>query len=139
MDMTIFDEFDRIFNRMAGYHRPAWYGITMGRDGCSAVDRLGNAQSGIRPIQVDVIPDEKNNEVKLVAEIPGVEKKDIQITMDDDRVSIRVVRNGTTYEAGVPVDGGADRKSVRASYRNGILEIVFGLADKPKGTVVRVE
>ena len=109
----------------------------MSGDGCLTAGRPDNA--GARPIQVESIVDEKSNEVKLVAEIPGVEKKDIQITLEDDRVTIKAVRNGTTYEAGVPVDSGIDRDGARASYRNGILEIVFGLSNKPKGTVVRVE
>ena len=43
-------------------------------------------------------------------------------------MSIRASRGDTEYEGRVPVRDGMDRDSVRAAYRNGILEV-----DRPGG------
>lgn len=145
MNMTTFNEFDRLLNRLHNsFGRPVWYGyeLSVDMDGCPTVCRLGGTapqEGSSRPIQVESIVDDKRNEIKLVAEIPGVEKKDINVTLEEAGVAIKAIRDKITYEATVPLYNEVDRDSVRASYRNGILEVIFGVSDKPKGTVVRVE
>lgn len=155
----MFEEFDRIFGRMpdrlfetagsvdgsrcdcAPTH---WYGysVAVGPDGRPVVREFGNMKpdhAGGRSIQVDTIVDEKKNEVKMVAEIPGVEKKDIDIVLEDEGIAISATRGQTKYHANVPLQHGVNRDTIKASYRNGILEIVFGIEDKPKGKTVRVD
>lgn len=157
--MTMFEEFDRIFSRMPGRlfeeagsvdgsqrdcAPSRWYGysVTVGLDGRPVVREFGNmkpSHAGGRNIQVDTIVDEKKNEVKMVAEIPGVEKKDIDIVLEDEGVAICATRGEIKYRANVPLQHGVNRDTIKASYRNGILEIVFGVEDKPKGKTVRVD
>lgn len=157
--MTMFEEFDRIFSRMPGRLFEAtgsvdgsqcncaptrWYGysVTVGSDGRPVVREFGNMKpghAGSRNIQVDTIVDEKKNEVKMVAEIPGVEKKDIDIVLEDEGVAISATRGQIKYHTNVPLQHGVNRDTIKASYRNGILEIVFGVEDKPKGKTVRVD
>ena len=155
----MFEEFDRIFGRMPSRLFEAadsadgtqcdcaparWYGysVVVGPDGRPAVREFGNTRpghAGSRSIQVDTIVDEKNNEVKMVAEIPGVEKKDINIVLEDEGVAISATRDQTKYHTNVPLQHGVNRNTIKATYRNGILEIVFGIEDKPKGKTVRVD
>ena len=162
MKMTMFEEFDRIFGRMSdrffetagsldGSQRnstPAqWYGysIVVGPDGRPVVREFGNVRPGHsgrlgdRSIQVDTIVDEKNNEIKMVAEIPGVEKKDIEIVLEDEGVVIDATRDQTKFHTTVPLRHDVNRDSIKASYKNGILEIVLGIENKPKGKTVRVD
>ena len=145
MDMTIFDEFDRFFGRaFAPSPQSTWYGYEMvvGPDGRPFVRRFGNVPrqtNGVRPIQVETITDSKKNEVKLVAEIPGVDKKDIGVSLSDDRAIIEATRGENKYEARVPIRRDVNPSNVKASYKNGILEVTFSLESRPKGTVVRVD
>ena len=158
------DEFDSLFKRLsrsfvnlddlveqaksAGTGSgPFCYGYTMtvGPDGKPVVREYGNVKPGLLPSAdtreplVDTIVDEKEKIVKLVAEMPGVEKKDVKIVVDGKLVNIDVETGEKKFHAKVPIKHKVDENSVKASYKNGILEIVFKLQEKPPGKTVEVE
>ncbi|HET6517364.1 MAG TPA: archaeal heat shock protein Hsp20 [Nitrosopumilaceae archaeon] len=160
------DEFDRLFKRMSGSFAnldelldeakstgnvsgPFYYGYTMtvGPDGKPVVKEYGNVKPGLLPTSdtreplVDTIVDEKEKVVKLVAEMPGVEKQDVKIVVDGKLVNIDAEHGEKKYHAKVPIKYKVDENSVKASYKNGILEILFKLQEeeKPKGKTVEVE
>ena len=165
--MTMFDdEFDRIFKRMSSSFfdigdifedfkengsttGPFYYGYTMtvGPNGKPVVREYGNVKPGLLPSAdtrepiVDAIVDEKEKLVKLVAEIPGVEKTDVKILVEDKIVDISAEHGSKKYHARVPIKYKVDENSAKASYKNGILELVFKLIEdeKPKGKRVEVE
>ena len=164
---TFFDsEFDRIFKRMSNSFfdiddvfeefkgngsesGPFFYGYTMtvGPDGKPVVQEYGNAKPGLAPASdtreplVDTIVDEKEKVVKLIAEMPGVEKSDVKIVVENKTVNLSAEHDGKKYHAKVPVEHKVDENSAKASYKNGVLQIVFKLAkeEKPKGKTVEVE
>lgn len=165
--MTIFDdEFDRLFKRMSNSFfniedifeefktkgssvGPYYYGYTMtvGPDGKPIVKEYGNAKPGLAPASntreplVDTIVDEKEKLVKLVAEMPGVEKTDVKILVEGKVVDISAEHGEKKYHANVPIKYKVNENSAKASYKNGILEIVFKLIEdeKPKGKTVEVQ
>jgi HSP20 family protein len=165
--MTMFDdEFDRIFRRMSSSFfdiddifeefkksdsntGPIYYGYTMtvGPNGKPVVQEYGNVKPRLLPTSdtrepiVDAIVDEKEKLVKLVAEMPGVEKADVKILVQDKFVDISAERGEKKYHAKVPINHKVDENSAKASYKNGILELVFKLVEdeKPKGKKVEVE
>ncbi|HSB50089.1 MAG TPA: archaeal heat shock protein Hsp20 [Nitrosopumilaceae archaeon] len=160
------DEFDKLFKRMSSsflnldelfdevkstgtVSGPFYYGYTMtiGPDGKPVVKEYGNVRPGLLPTSdtreplVDTIVDEKEKLVKLVAEMPGVEKKDVKIVVDGKLVNIDAEHGEKKYHAKVPIKHKVDENSVKASYKNGILEIIFKSQEeeKPKGKTVEVE
>ena len=165
--MTIFDdEFNRIFRKMSSSFfntddifeefktkgtnaGPFYYGYTMtvGPDGKPVVREYGNVKpelvqaSNSREPLVDTIVDEKENLVKLVAEMPGVEKSDVKIVVQGKSVNISAEHGEKKYQTNVPISHKVDENSAKASYKNGILELVFKLAEeeKPKTKTVEVE
>ncbi|HSB83016.1 MAG TPA: archaeal heat shock protein Hsp20 [Nitrosarchaeum sp.] len=165
--MTMFDdEFDRIFRRMSSSFfdiddifeefkggdsttGPFYYGYTMtvGPNGKPVVKEYGNVKprllpsADIREPIVDTIVDEKEKLVKLVAEMPGVEKSDVKILVQDKAVDISAEHSEKKYHVKVPIKYKVDENSAKASYKNGILEVVFKLVgdEKPKGKKVEVE
>ncbi len=165
--MTMFsDEFDRIFKKMSSSFfdiddifeefkengsnsGPFYYGYTMtvGPNGKPVVKEYGNVKPELLPSTdtrepiVDVIADEKEKLVKLVAEIPGVEKTDVKILVQDKFVDISAEHGEKKYHVKVPIKHKVDENSAKASYKNGILELVFKLIEdeKPKGKKVEVE
>ena len=165
--MTIFDsEFERIFKRMSNSFfdiddifeefkdngsnsGPFYYGykMTVGSNGKPIVKEYGNVKPGlllsadIREPIVDAIVDEKGKTVKLVAEMPGVEKTDVKILVQDKSVDISAEHGIKKYHVKVPIKHKVDENSAKASYKNGILELVFKLIEeeKPKGKKVEVE
>ena len=165
--MTIFDdEFNRIFKKMSNSffniddifeefktkgssQGPYYYGYTMtvGPDGKPIVKEYGNAKPELvsapntrEPI-VDTIIDEKEKLVKLVAEMPGVDKSDLKVVVQDKSVNLSAEHGEKKYQVNVPIQYKVEESSAKASYKNGILELVFKLAEeeKPKSTTVEVE
>ncbi len=164
--MTMFydDEFDRLFKRMSrsfinlddifegksagNLCGPIFYGYTMtvGPDGKPVVKEFGDTKpelstSDTREPIVDTIVDEKEKIVKLIAEMPGVDKKDVKIVVDGNLVSIDAEHGEKKYHVKVPITYKVDENFVKASYKNGILELTFKLKEpeKPKGKTVEVE
>ena len=163
--MTIFfdSEFDRIFKKMSnsffntddifeefkGGSSPYCYGytITVGPDRKAVVKEYGDVKPGLPPTSgtrepiVDTIVDEKEKVVKLIAEMPGVEKTDVKIVVENKIVDLSAQHNDKKYHVKVPVQHKVDENSAKASYKNGILQLVFKLVEeeKPKGKKVEVE
>lgn len=167
------DEFDRIFRRMSRPFEdiesifssmrsedgdedvqtwgPYYYGYTIrsGPDGKPEVKEFGNVRPGLLPNSsqrepfVDQVYDENNNVVKLVAEMPGVDKKDINITIDNNTAEIQAEHGDKKYHTKVPIKYKVEENSAKATYSNGILEIQLKSleqpAQKPKGKQVKVE
>lgn len=166
MTMIFDDEYERIIKRMsrqflnigdifeiqkenATNFGPFYYGYTMtvGPDGKPVVQEYGNVKPGMHPTSdirepiVDVIADEKEGLIKLVAEMPGVEKTDVKITVQNKLVDISAEHDNKKYHAKVPIQSKIDENSAKAYYRNGILELAFKLIETPtsKGKTVEVE
>jgi len=166
--MTMFfdDEFDRLFKSMSRsfvnlddlfedvrstgcVSGPFYYGYTMtvGPDGRPVVKEYGNVKPGLVPTSdtreplVDTLVDDKEKLVKLIAEMPGVEKKDVKIVVDGKIVNIDAENGDKKYHVKVPIKHKVDENSIKASYKNGILEIIFKqlAEEKPKGKTVEVE
>ncbi len=157
------DEFDKLFKSMfrsanlddlfegvkstGCVSGPFCYGYTMtvGPDGKPVVNEYGNVKPGSLPTSdtreplVDTIVDDKEKVVKLIAEMPGVEKKDVKIVVDGKIVNIDAELGDKKYHVKVPIKHEVDENSVKASYKNGILEVIFKLQEKPKGKTVEVE
>jgi len=159
------DEFNRIFKQMSGsfvnldnvfemlknagnISGPVFYGYTMttGPDGKPVVQEYGNVQPDRLPTEnkreplIDTLVDEKEKTLKIVAEMPGVEKKDVSVVVGDDKViHIDAERGEKNYHVKVPIKHKVDAESPQATYKNGILELVFKLEDeKSKGKSIDV-
>jgi len=166
--MFLNDEFDNLFRKMSRpfmnmddifeefkdsdnlqTYGPYYYGYTMtiGPDGKPVIKEYGNVKPALLPTSdvrepfVDVLVDDKEKTLKLVAEMPGVEKKDIKIIVEGRTVNLDAEHGEKKYSAKVPIRQKVDQDSVKATYANGILEVRFRLKEdeKPKGKTVEVE
>lgn len=70
---------------------------------------------------VDVIETER--EVKVVAELPGAEKDKIDLRATEERLTIHAESPYGRYRKELELPSRVEPKAVRATYRNGILEI----------------
>lgn len=129
---------------------PYYYGyeLTVGPDGKPHVQEWGNTRpvtsgysdTGVRTIVADQLVDKEKNLLKIVTEMPGVEKSDINVTVDKDAVHITADKGERKYRSIVPLRQKIHEDSAKAHYANGILEVTFNLAEeKPQGKIVSVE
>jgi len=88
----------------------------------------------------EIIIDDKNNELILTIEMPGVEKKDITIDATEKDIEVRADTEARKYHKYCPLDVEIDAASARATYNNGVLEIKAKLKKEIKsGMSIKVE
>jgi HSP20 family protein len=102
-------------------------------------------------MKIDVNEDDKGFTVK--ADVPGVKKEDIQVEVDEDRVSVRaevkkekeekkgekVVYSERSYgmvSRSFSLPAAVDAKGARAEYKDGVLSLV--LPKKSNGSAKRI-
>jgi len=119
------------------------YSVTIGPDGKPEIREFGNVKPEMklggprinireeREPLVDVM--ETDNEVKVIAELPGVEKKDIKLYGTKDTLTISVDTPERKYYKKVKLPCRVDNKSAKASYKNGVLEVTLKKEKEPEG------
>ena len=134
----IFEEFKDSTNTQTS--GPYYYGytVTIGSDGKPIVKEYGNVRRGLLPTAdareplVDVLVDDKEKVLKIVAEMPGVEKKDIKIVVEGRTINLDAEHGDKKYHTKVPIKHKVEEDSVKASHANGILEVRFKLKEEEK-------
>ena len=136
------------------------YSMTIGPDGRPKVKEFGNAKSlfgsrgvssvsvtGGKPLtagEIEPLSDitTTDKEVKVVVEMPGIDKKDIKISAYDSSVEVSTDDKAQRkYRSIIELPPEADTETVKSTYNNGILEITFKKKEqtKPKGKEIKVE
>jgi len=158
-----FGNLDDVFEMLkntSGVSGPIIYGYTMtvGPDGKPVIQEYGNVKPDMLPTAdscgcsnhsqspvvekreplIDTLVDDKEKTLKIVAEMPGVEKTDVSVVVNDDIVHIDAERGEKKYHVNVPIQHKVESDSPKATYKNGILELTFNLDTKPKGKSVDV-
>jgi len=127
------DDFDRIIDRFFSKDFEVW--------------------EGARPFDVDIYEDADN--IVLKAEIPGMNKEDISISLTEDTITIsgkkaeekkierenyfkKEIRTGS-FSRSFTLPCAVDKEKVKATYKNGILEILLPKSEKAKEKEIKVE
>lgn len=75
----------------------------------------------VREPMVDVF-DEKDH-IRIIAEMPGVEKDDIHIDVKDEVVTLKAERGERKYKKDVALPSSVNTSTVTSAYKNGVMEI----------------
>ncbi len=170
-DFIDFGDIDREFARMKEYmdrmmrrairgeldqgeQGPYVYGFTMrlDPDGKPHIEEFGNTKPSRRleggdeqfkiaerePL-TDII--ESDDSISITLEIPGVEKDDINLTVEKDKVSINVDTEQRKYFKEIPLKVNVDSNKPKATYKNGVLDIILKKVETKdrKGKKVEIE
>ena len=111
----------------------AGFSFNMGPEGKPSVQVFGNdplhGDGSRSPINEQVV-DDKTGTLRLLLEMPGVEKEDIKVEATEESAVITAEREDKRYRAEVGLRSPVRPESGKAEYRNGMLEISFSLKDK---------
>lgn len=153
----MFDEFEETMNRML---EQIW-GIKMGRrplllPGDRSVERYtggGTLFPNIRRPFIDVV--ETDKEVVATAEMPGLEKEEINISVTEDTLDIMAEkkreeekqeknyvykeRRSESFHRAINLPASVDPDNAKATYNNGILEVRMPKTEIKKKTLIKVE
>ncbi len=154
-----FEIFDDIFERMMrdieemlrlaerGEIKPIVRGfsIRIGPDGKPEIKEFGTKPEALvregveerRPL-IDVI--ETDDEVQVIAEMPGVRKEDIDLNATERTLEIKAEGENRRYHEIVELPCEVIPDSAKARYNNGVLEVVFKKKHpERKGKKIKVE
>jgi len=128
------------------------YSVKIGPDGKPVIREFGNMKPGLvgegesplslqdrREPLVDVIEDAES--VKILAELPGVDKQDIKLTATPKGLTISVDNPLRKYYKELEFPAEVDESTAKSSYKNGVLEAVFGKKKRreTRGTQLKIE
>jgi HSP20 family protein len=129
------------------------WSMTMDPDGKPTMREFGNLKPSTeaRPWEppfnlkeereplVDML--ENDRDLRVVAELPGVEKEDIRLYATEKTLTISVDAKEHKYHKEFELPVKVDPKSAKSSYRNGVLEVTLRRIEekKPKGEQIKIE
>ncbi len=139
--------FEALFSDLKNYDNVKTYGYTIyrGPDGVPHVYEYGNAVDerhmigdNVNDPLTDVTVDGDN--VRIVIEVPGLKKEDIELEVCDDSVKVSANTEKRKVDKTIPLPHADDPDSTVAVYNNGILEITLkSLEAKPKGKRIEIQ
>ena len=133
------------------------YSVTVGPDGKPKIREFGNIKPSRKSIGfgftrpdlnikeereplIDVIS--TDGEIKVVAELPGVEKEDIKLSGTEDKLTISVEAPERKYFKEIEMPSKIDPKKAKTSYKNGVLEVTVPKIEekkKPSGEQIKID
>jgi len=131
------------------------YSMTMGPDGKPVIREFGNVKPSARPTSLGVprpgleVKEEREplvdaidegETVRVIAELPGVEKSDINLNCTGASLSIRVDTPKRKYHKELDLPAEVDPDTSKASYKNGVLEVVLAkVKPRVRGKEIKIE
>jgi HSP20 family protein len=124
------------------------YSMKIGPDGKPEIQEFGNLKKGQKGLPqvkeereplVDIV--DTNTEIRVVVELPGVEKSDIKLEGTEKSLTISVDKPESKYYKDVALPAKVKIKEATSSYKNGVLEVVLPKAEvesKPKGEPIDI-
>ncbi|MFC6615548.1 Hsp20/alpha crystallin family protein [Halopenitus salinus] len=106
----LFEEIERMMDRMAGVE-----------------DGPGDGSGFRSETHVDTYLED--DVVRLVADLPGVSKEDLSLQCDGETLTVSAASDRREYDERISLPVRVDERSASATFKNGVLEVVFERAD----------
>ena len=115
------DPFDELFRELERMMNEMMQGTTDFNIGSSRDAGFGTET------HVDIHEDE--DEIRVIADLPGAEKEDIRLKCDGRVLTISAESDRRAYDERIDLPARVDERSANATYNNGILEVVLERED----------
>ena len=83
--------------------------------------------------------EERDNCIVLTADLPGVEKKDIELSVNVDSVAFKATTEDRDYDFGQSFDFELNPSKVKATFNNGVLDVTIHKIAPTKGKIIKIE
>jgi HSP20 family protein len=142
--MTLQREVNRLFDDV-------WRGLDMpsfGRLPSLSANTRAGWSAGWPSVEVS----ETDKEIRVTAELPGLEDKDVEVLLDDDVLTVRGEKKSETedkerqfserfygrFERRIALGGDVEEDKVQASFKNGVLTVILPKAEQAQSTAKRI-
>jgi HSP20 family protein len=132
------------------------YSMTIGADGKPKIREFGNVKPsndaescGLNKPCLDVKQEREplvdivdlENEIRVIAELPGVAKEEIKLSGTKDLLTISVDTPQRKYYKQIDIPSKIDPKKAKTSYKNGVLEVTLPKMEETRssGEPIKVE
>ncbi|MCQ6962227.1 archaeal heat shock protein Hsp20 [Methanolobus chelungpuianus] len=82
---------------------------------------------------------EIDGSVHVTAELPGIEKEEIELRATEDSLNLVAVCEEQKYDESIKLPATVDPDSGKATYRNGVLEVILEKKDFGRQRPVRID
>ena len=132
------------------------YSMTIGPDGKPKIREFGNMKPSSEPEVcginqpclavkeereplVDIV--DTDGEIKIIVELPGVEKEEIKLSGTEEKLTISVDTPQRKYFKVIDIPAKINPKNAKSTYKNGVLEVTLPKIEekKPSGEEIKVE
>jgi HSP20 family protein len=120
----------------------AGFSFKVGPEGKPSIQVFGDRplhNDGYRSPMNEQILDEKNKKLRIVLDMPGVDKDVIKVDTTEDTAVIIAEKGNRKYRADIDLKAEVRPETSKAEYKNGVLEISFTLKDKANKGYRRVD
>ena len=95
------------------------------------IERMMNGMGGDGGFGAETHVDvhETDDELRLVADLPGVRQDAIDLKCDGETLTIRAAGDGYEYDERIRLPARVDEHSADATFNNGVLEVTFDRVD----------
>lgn len=127
----MFEQMNEMMENMGAQGGFGGFRMTGGPDGAN-FESFGDADpfgGGFEATATHVDVLDEGDEVRVVADLPGVDKDNIRLAVSDDRLKIQASGEEREYDERVGLPGEVDDETGEATYNNGVLEITFEKVD----------
>ena len=131
------------------------YSMTIGPDGKPKIREFGNVKPSNNPEScgldqpcidvkkereplVDIV--DTDGEIKVIVELPGVEKEKIKLSGTEDKLIISVDDPDRKYYKEIDIPSKVAPKKAKTTYKNGVLEVTIPkIEEKQKKEEIKIE
>jgi HSP20 family protein len=112
----------------------------------------GGSERGWSP-DIDMI--DKQDEILLRADVPGLEQKDLHVSVDNGMLTVRGTRQeereakdddyyccerwSGAFARSIPLPSGVDHEQIKASFKNGVLEVHIPKSKQSLGRKIDIQ
>ncbi|MEM1598257.1 MAG: archaeal heat shock protein Hsp20 [Pyrobaculum sp.] len=154
IERQIEEDFRRLASQPTGGGRPRYYyygfEITMGPDGRPVVREFGNVRRRPDVEKIEVVDEidpltdivEEDDKIKVVVDMPGVEKEDIKVYVSEDGRTLTIDAKGKDrkYHKEIRLPAAVDPNKAKATYKNGVLSVELEKTEKrKKGFEIKID
>tara|TARA_R110002020_G_scaffold121921_1_gene277063 strand:+ start:177 stop:551 length:375 start_codon:yes stop_codon:yes gene_type:complete len=83
--------------------------------------------------------EDRDDSIALTADLPGVEKKDIELSVHADSIAFKASTEERNYDFGQSFDFELNPDEVKATFNNGVLDVIVKKVEPSKGKVIKIE